>query len=188
MTAEEISQFLEDEELISVTFRTELAGSGFILNTEEGDANIPENYKGNIPFFVAKSLSDLYKDDPTKFILVDESQWLENMRPGGIIELDRSYQSAANVATLIYKINENEIESYCDEILERINQVIIERTPQLLSSCLKMKQKMFEGVQKETFTVDEKVIIEVSRNSIESFYNWKASGSSGVKQQIPRRM
>ena len=158
MTKEEIRIFLHNEELVPVIFLHSYEGLGFVADTSKGDAEIPEGFRANIPFWLARILAN-----PTvNMAAIEEPKWLEKVGPGSNITQEVSYDFGANIGMAAGK--QNTVVQLIELCKSRIGNV--------LNSSFKVKARQLDK-QDPVFLEEEKEIVENTREAYQSYLQWK---------------
>ncbi|KAH0792720.1 DNA replication complex GINS protein PSF3 [Histomonas meleagridis] len=164
MTSSEISDFLHGEELVPVVFLQECEGLGFIVNPEQSDADIPVNYRANIPFWLAQILAN----PQVNIVRVGVPEWVAGIHPGAAIETERSYHFAAAISSLC---GEPEIgKNIIDTCKERLGTVV--RNSYISS------QSTLQRNEDIVYMTEEKELITQTQKSVDLFYKWKTGQGS----------
>ena len=166
MSNEEIENFLHGEELVPVTFLKDLEGAGFIVNTEQTDADIPTGYSANIPFWIADILT---RSHITKITPPD---WLTALTPGATINDERSFDFSALLAK----------DSDRFDYIEKLSQLATDRIDLVLTHSMKTVEQQSGKKNGPAFFTEEKEIIRLGRESAKQFYDWKSTGTCNVKR------
>ena len=170
MTNKEIENFLHGEELVPVTFLTDLEGAGFIVNTEQTDADIPTGYTANIPFWIADILTRSHLTQITS------PDWLTALTPGATIDVERSFEFSALLAKDSERLDH--VEKLCQLASDRIDLV--------LTQSLKTFEKQSQKTNEPAFFSEEKEMIKLGRESAKQFYNWKSTGTCNAQKLTKR--
>ena len=158
MSSTEISDFLHGEELVPVVFLQECEGLGFIVNPEQSDADIPVNYRANIPFWLAQILAN----PKVNMVRVDVPDWVLGIHPGASVETERSYLFAAAISSL----------SGEPEIAKNIIDMCKERLETVVRRSYVSSQKRNDDTM---FMTEEKEVISKTQKSVDLFYKWKTN-------------
>ncbi|OHS97938.1 hypothetical protein TRFO_35734 [Tritrichomonas foetus] len=165
MTREEIDIFRHNEELVPVVFLQSYQGLGFIVDPSKNDAEIPEGFRANLPFWLAKLLAD----SKVKMVIIEQPQWLEKLGPGSTISEELSYSFGASIGESCGK----------EETIRKLIELGKSRLEKVVNSSFKVTNRQLDR-QEQPFLVEENEMIQNSRVAYNSFLQWKTGDLSPV--------
>jgi hypothetical protein len=168
MTYAEISAYLHHEELLTIEFRLECPGVGFLVNSEHEQSTIPRGHQLALPFWLSAILG-MPQHDGRSIVQVIEPSWLRALGPGVKLDAERSYFFAATVGVACRD----------ESTSKRLIELAKERIKPVLDAALRTQPKRFHDSTDEMVLLEEeKELIAESHRAVESFGKWK-SGESG---------
>lgn len=162
MTQEEIDQYLAEEEMIPVTFVRNAPHMGFVVNVEHGNADIPQHYKANIPYWMIAYYIKEYVD-------IDEPQWLKDLGSGVSLTAQKSYKFGEQIA---YQRGDA-------TAFERMIHMIEARAKDLIHKALQPRSVIDRD--KRIYMAEETSMIQCTQNSNEQFMKWKSASGQRTR-------
>ncbi|EAY05208.1 hypothetical protein TVAG_473870 [Trichomonas vaginalis G3] len=153
---EDVRQFLLEEELVPVVFKTNLEGCGFLVSKEQATADIPEGYKSGLPFWLAKELARI------DIVEVEEPRWLAELGPGANITAQRSYLFGGEIAKSRRDNN----------AIVRLMHLLQSRSLDITDTALKPRNYRPGQVESVYLSEEQEMIQKTQRNTSDFLY-WK---------------
>jgi len=155
----EITAYLLEEEFVPVVFLVECPRLGFLVNPDQGNADIPESFRASLPFWIAKQLYQL------KVVKIESPKWLKEMGPGVTINSEKSYAFSSDLSVCVGD----------PKGIKRIADLIVERIPLVMNSCLTTKARTLERKDDRILFIEEREMIKKAQESIEEYNDWKSN-------------